>query len=195
MASFDGGACILLASGSPRRSQLLSAAGFDFEKIEPGLEPALTEEAAEPQCVDSATKKARGAKLADKTGILLAVDTVVSVDGRALGKARDRCEAASYLDLLCDREHDVLTAHAHAHVDAGECGQIEVLVSRARVYFAALTEREREAYLDGGDWCDKAGAYGIQSDASAYARLIAGDVDTVIGLSLRAVRQILTLHS
>jgi nucleoside triphosphate pyrophosphatase len=191
----DGGMRILLASRSPRRSQLLRAAGFDFESIAPGPEPVHSEAAAEIQCVDSAQKKALGADIEGRTGILLAVDTVISLDGSALGKARDREEASVFLDLLSGREHDVLTAHAHARVSGGDLGAVEVLVARSHVVFRELSPEVRKAYLDEEDWRDKAGAYGIQSAASAFARLVGGDLDTVIGLSLRVVREILAAHA
>ncbi len=145
--------------------------------------------------MDSARAKALGAELAGRSGILLAVDTVVSLDGRSLGKPRDRQEAALFLEELCGRSHEVLTAHAHAPAKDGTRGEIEVLVSSAKVVFPALDKAQREAYLDEDDWQDKAGGYGIQSQASSFARLLEGDLDTVIGLSLRVVRQILTLHA
>ena len=189
-----GGTRFLLASQSPRRSQILSAAGFDFELVEPGVEPGPTNASAKEQCVESARQKALGARFDGKSGILLAVDTVVSIDERSLGKPRDRAEAGEFLDLLAGRHHEVLTAHAHARVDQGRCSQVDVIVSQATLACRRLEVAEREIYLDSGDWKDKAGGYGIQSLASAFMTLVRGDVDTVVGLSLRAVREILGAH-
>jgi len=191
----ENGMKILLASRSPRRKQLLLAAGFDFETIEPGVEPPASDVPARLQCIESARQKALGAAFAEQSGLLLAVDTVVSLEGHALGKPRDADEAARFLALLEGREHSVLTAHAHAGVEKGRPGEIGVLVTEALVFFRELTVEERAAYLAAGDWRDKAGGYGIQSDASAFARLTGGQMDTVVGLSLQALREILSSRS
>ncbi|MEZ5988331.1 MAG: Maf family protein [Planctomycetota bacterium] len=160
---------VLLASRSPRRADLCRRAGIPFELVAPGAEPApAPDEEPAAYCRRAAVAKAAGARLGAATGLLLAVDTVVVVDGRVLGKPADRAEAEAFLDLLGGREHEVLTGHALAEVVAGRAGPVAYVEARARVAVARLDPAELRRPLAGRDQHDKAGGYGIQADAAGF---------------------------
>ena len=180
---------VLLASTSPRRRELLAAAGIDFELVAPG-EEAVTEARSDPGklALELALAKAQGAEFGGRSGVVLGADTVVELDGEILGKPRDRDDAREMLLRLAERVHGVYTGHALARVDDGVLdARWLVKLASSRVEMRALDERELERYLDRQDWTDKAGGYGIQSDAASFATLVEGELDTVIGLNVRSV--------
>lgn len=179
---------LLLASTSPRRAELLRAAGLAFVPGTPGPEPAA---GGTPRCKARARarSKALGAVLpAGGPWVVLGVDTVVDVDGTEFGKPRDRAEAEAMLRALLGRIHEVHTAHCLADPRTGTV--VEELAS-ARVIARAAGADELAAYLDGGEWRGKAGAYGIQDRTQAFLALHDGAFDTVVGLHVGAVRRLL----
>jgi septum formation protein len=160
-------------------------------RVTPGPEaPWRDGEDAIDHALAQAAAKALGADVAGGHGLVLAADTVVVVEGRCLGKPRDRAEAARFLDLLAGRRHEVATAHAWVPVAAGRlrADRLATATTRAEVAVARLSPAERDAYVDTLDWQDKAGGYGIQGVFGAHAQLAAGELDTVVGLNLRTVR-------
>lgn len=178
---------LYLASTSPRRSELLRAAGIRFALHPPGHEP---EGHGTP--LDRAAQRAR-AKATDAVppvgeGAILGVDTLVIVDDQELGKPRDRAAAAAMLELMADRDHQVVTAHCLFAPATGKV--IEEMVA-STVRCAALGPETIGSYLDTDDWTDKAGGYGIQSAAGAFMTLVEGALDTVIGLHVPAVRRLM----
>lgn len=146
--------------------------------------------APEDLALARARSKAHGARdfaAGDRSGVL-GVDTVVAIGERELRKPKDRDEARATLRALATaREHAVLTAHVL--VDGAGVERVEL--ARATVACRALDEREIEAYLDLDEWADKAGGYGIQAAAGAFMTLREGSFDTVVGLSVEAVRRLL----
>jgi septum formation protein len=159
--------------------------------VPPGPEAPWREgEDALAHALAQASAKALGAAVAGCRGLVLAADTVVVAGGRCLGKPRDRADAADFLDLLAGRRHQVATAHAWAPVeaDAVRAERLVTATAHAEVTVARLSAADRDAYLDTLEWQDKAGGYGIQGAFGAFASLAAGDLDTVIGLSLPVVR-------
>jgi septum formation protein len=171
---------IVLASASPRRLELLRSLGFDVivapsgydEPPMPGLSP-----------VALAAMHARE-KLAAVTTYpwpVVAADTVVDLDGIALGKPHDRADAVRMLELLSGREHLVHTAFA-----LGLPGSAEPVeeIETTRVRFHNLTGAEIADYVDSGEPMDKAGGYGIQGYAAALVASIDGDFYTVMGFPL-----------
>lgn len=182
-----------LASTSPRRRQLLQQAGIAFALCEPGPEYASGGdfdhgETGAPQQLASARakRKALHAKVPADAELVLGVDTVVDLDGQELGKARDRQHAQELLARLADREHLVHTAHCLLR---GSLVREEV--TTASVRFLPCAAAQWAAYLDGGNWRGKAGAYGIQDPDAPFIELRQGELDTVIGLSVAAVRRLL----
>jgi septum formation protein len=181
---------VQLASTSPRRSDLLRAAGLAFCTIEPGAEPDERVGPCDQRALDRALAKVRGAIPARASSApLLGVDTVVELEGEELGKPRDEAEARRFLARLSGREHRVHTAHALRRVDDPRC---RTLVATARVAFSELGDGDLDALVAAGSWRGKAGGYGIQDVCfGPYVRLLDGALDTVIGLHVEAVRALL----
>ncbi len=125
--------------------------------------------------------KAEGARLAPH--LTIAADTIVDLDGRALGKPRDDEEARAMLAALSGRSHQVHTAFA-LRDPAGRISVVEAVSTRVR--FAALDPATIAAYVASGDGRDKAGAYGIQGFAATLVERIDGDYFTVVGFPLAA---------
>ena len=187
---------LYLASTSPRRRELLAAAGLHFALCEPGPEYAPggghehASERGEPLAlaIERATRKGMGAAVLDAGVPVLAVDTVVDLDGRELGKPRDRGDAEAMLRQLGGRVHRVHTAHLMRQASSG---RTELLVASAEVQCGQPDPRELARYLDSQQWRGKAGSYGVQDDAQGFFRVIAGSFDTVVGLHVPAVRELL----
>lgn len=178
---------IVLASQSPRRAALLTAAGYTFEALPSDVdETALPGETPEAHVARLAEVKAR-AGLARRPGaVVLGADTVVVLDGRILGKPADEDEARRVLGELSGRAHDVLTGVAVA-----DGSGIRDAVARTRVWFAELSAAEVAAYVASGEHRDKAGAYGIQGRASCFVERIDGSYSNVVGLPVAVVYRLL----
>lgn len=186
---------LFLASTSPRRRELLTQAGLRFAPCAPGPEyEAGGDEhvgaAGEPLrlAVDRATRKGMGAVVPDAAVPVLAVDTVVDLDGQELGKPRDVAAAESMLRRLAGRLHRVHTAHFLRHAASGRTG---LAVASADVVCGLPGAAELQRYLASGQWRGKAGGYGVQDDAQSFFRVVNGRFDTVVGLSVAAVRDLL----
>ena len=193
---------IVLASGSPRRRELLEQAGVRFRVHPVDADETLDERLAEQP--EEAVKRLaeRKAKAAveqlvtpDYAGTLAVVgsDTMVVFRGTIFGKPQDRAEAERMLRTLSGHGHDVHTAvsvwlvHAPADGDVGIA--YRTFVDTTYVYFRDLADGEIAAYIDSGDPFDKAGAYGIQSGAGAFVDHIEGSLDTVIGLPVERLKR------
>ncbi len=181
---------LFLASSSPRRRALLHEAGIPFRLCRPGPEIVGAGSPAE-LAVARAVSKARGAEAEDghpfdERALVLGVDTVVDRDGVELGKPRDRDDAARMLRLLCGRQHRVHTGHC-----AIRDGVETTRVASSVVECAPIDDATIEAFLATEDWRGKAGGYGIQDASTPFLQLRGGDLDTVIGLSIRVVRSML----
>lgn len=172
---------IILASGSPRRRELLSMLGAEFEvlpakgeeKTEAGLSPAETVVSL------ARAKAAEVAASAPDDAIVIAADTVVSIDGDILGKPASEEEARLMLHRLSGRTHCVYTGLC---VSRG--GETRCLAEETAVTFRVLDDGEINAYVASGDPLDKAGAYGIQGKAATFVEGINGDYYNVMGLPL-----------
>lgn len=179
---------LLLASTSPRRHELLRAAGIPFTAVPPGDEPS-GEGLPAQRALQRAAAKARGAELPlGSAGPVLGVDTVVELSGEELGKPDDPDSAAAMLDRLQGRSHEVHTGHCLWL--PGRARDLRLLAS-ATVRCRRLTPAEIAAFVAGGSWRGKAGGYGIQDEAGAFMTLEAGALDTVVGLHVDSVRQLL----
>lgn len=183
-------ATLYLASGSPRRRELLAQIGVPFVTLIASIdETALPGEPAERYVERLARDKALAglATLVDAgDAVVLGADTAVVLDGRILGKPADRAEALATLAALSGREHQVLTAVALA---AG--GRLESRVVASRVSFRTLAAGEAEAYWASGEPCDKAGSYGIQGLAAVFVERLEGSYSAVVGLPLCETAQLL----
>ena len=172
---------IILASGSPRRKELLGLICPDFRVEVSGADEHVTETLSPEQMVARlAEKKASEVASRFPEAPVIGSDTVVELDGEILGKPHSRAEAVSMLWRLSGREHRVHTA-VQILSPAGS----RSLVSTAEVHFAPMTDREIEWYVSTGEPMDKAGAYGIQGYACRYITGIRGDYYTVMGLPVQ----------
>lgn len=183
-------ASLYLASGSPRRRELLAQIGVPFVTLGAAIdESALPAEPAHGYVERLALEKARVglASLADNTdAVVLGADTAVVLDGQILGKPQDRSEALAMLAALSGREHQVLTAVALA-----SRSRSAVQVVTSRVTFRPLRPGEAEAYWATGEPCDKAGSYGIQGLAAVFVSQLQGSYSAVVGLPLCETAQML----
>ncbi|HSX71134.1 MAG TPA: Maf family protein [Pseudomonas sp.] len=183
-------AMLHLASGSPRRRELLAQIGVPFVTLIASIdETALPGEPAERYVERLAREKAQAGltTLKDKDqAVVLGADTAVVLDGRILGKPESRADALATLAALSGREHQVLTAVAL--VDAQ---RVESRVVASRVRFRTLRPGEAEAYWDTGEPRDKAGSYGIQGLAAVFVSQLEGSYSAVVGLPLCETAQLL----
>ena len=171
---------IILASGSPRRCELLKSLGLDFEIIKPDVdESILKNELPEKLCVRLAELKAGAIASVHKNSLVIAADTVVVIDDKILGKPKNRDEAFSMLKILQGREHRVLTGIALA-LNGNLISDFE----SSSVKFRPLSDNEIRAYILTGESDDKAGAYAIQGKGALLVEQINGDYFNVVGLPL-----------
>ena len=174
---------IILASGSPRRRELMALAGFDFKVVKTDCDETLPEGISPSGAVLMLSGiKADAARAACGDGIILAADTVVAVDGGILGKPEDEADAARMLRRLSGKTHTVYT---------GVCilaGENRISFAEATdVTFFELTDEEIAAYVATGEPMDKAGAYGIQGRGCTLVSGICGDYFNVVGLPVAEV--------
>lgn len=171
---------ILLASASPRRREILELIGMKPDWIIASDADETVAEGTSPEEMVQilAERKAKSVKeKAEKDVLIIASDTVVSLDGMILGKPKSRKDAFEMLTLLSGRTHTVYT---------GVCmlfgGQESIFYQSTDVAFYPLSEEEKWDYIDTGEPFDKAGAYGIQGRGAVLIREIHGDFFTVMGL-------------
>ncbi len=173
---------IVLASKSPRRSEILKNAGIDFtvrvadadETIPDGTKP-------QDAVVFLAARKAMAVERAEDE-LVLGADTVVVLDNKVLGKPKDREDAYNMLRSLSGRVHSVFTG-----VCAIGNGVSITFAEETKVEFLPLTDKEIFNYIDSNEPYDKAGAYGIQGLASKFVRGIEGDYFNVVGLPISRI--------
>jgi septum formation protein len=182
-------AVVILASASPRRTELLTQLGVPHrvvparvderraagESVEACVRRLATSKALEVQVALAAV----GGSAAAVELAVLGADTAVLVDDELLGKPRDRADALAMLGMLSGRWHQVLSAVALASSNGLQCS-----LSRSEVRFRALQARECAAYWDSGEPCDKAGAYAIQGRGAAFIEELRGSYSGVVGLPL-----------
>ncbi|ELY4574118.1 septum formation inhibitor Maf [Cronobacter turicensis] len=172
---------LYLASGSPRRQELLGMLGVTFERLVPGVEEQRApQEAPQNYVTRLARDKARaGVALAARDLPVLGADTIVVLDGDVLEKPRDAAHAAEMLRRLSGQTHEVMTAVALADKQ-----RVRERLVMTRVTFRALTAQDIAAYVESGEPMDKAGAYGIQGLGGCFVRRIEGSYHAVVGLPL-----------
>lgn len=172
--------CLVLASASPRRKQLLSELGWKFQVV-----PAEVDEAIFPgEDPDTAACRLAEAKARDVAArmpecLVIGADTLVLLDGYLLGKPRNRSQGKEMLRMLNGREHSVLTGIALVE-GTRSC----VAVERTEVRFRFVSESALQAYVDTGEGDDKAGGYAIQGQGALLVESISGCFYNVVGLPL-----------
>lgn len=178
---------LILASGSPRRAELLARAGYRFEVVPPDIdERRQAGEAPRDYVARLAAAKAAAVAPRYPERVVLAADTTVVVDSTVLGKPQDPDDAAGMLRRLSGRAHDVLTGVAVRH--GGACVSA---VEQTAVHLADLDEALIGWYVATGEPSDKAGAYGVQGIASRFVTRVEGSYSNVVGLPLALVDRLL----
>ena len=180
----------ILASQSPRRRELLSRLGLEFEiitaDIDETMDPGLSvRDAVAVVC----EKKARAVGKDHPGRLILSADTIVVVDDKILGKPHSEAEAKDMLRTLSGRTHCVMTAFC-----LWQDGRVETHVEETHIRFKPLSDAEIDAYVATGSPMDKAGAYGIQDHASVFAEALEGDYNNVMGLPVCSVVKALRRH-
>jgi septum formation protein len=182
---------IVLASSSPRRRDLLQAAGFeiiirpaDVDELTGGLAPR-------DLVVANAERKALHVAADHRGDLILGADTVVVLDGEILGKPRDRDHASEMLGRLSGRVHEVLTGVCLVR---GGARKVCLFVESTCVAFRSLDEAMIQAYLADIDPLDKAGAYAAQDDRGRLIERIEGSLENVIGLPVARVIEAIGQH-
>ena len=178
---------LILASASPRRAELLRAAGYAFEIVPADIdESAGSGEPPEHYVRRVAAEKARAVLRQFPDCTVLAADTTVVVDGAILGKPSDDEDARHMLARLSGRAHRVLTG-----VVVAGGGREAGAVASTLVRFAVLTPADIDWYIASGEARDKAGAYGVQGLASRFVTGIEGSYSNVVGLPVALVHTLL----
>ena len=176
---------IILASKSPRRKELLSLITDDFTVDSAEVDETLPSGIEPDRAVEYLSKiKAQPFRKSEK--IVIGADTVVAIDGKILGKPKDKDDAFSMLENLSGREHSVFTGVTVIKNDK------EITFSiQTKVKFYDLADSEIEAYSSSGEPFDKAGAYGIQGKGSLLVEKIDGDYFNVVGLPISRLARVL----
>jgi len=178
---------LILASASPRRRELLAAAGVECRVDAADIdETPRPDEAPAGYAERLAREKAATVAIRHPDHCVLGADTVVVLDGEIFGKPLDGADARRMLRRLSGREHLVITGVAVAR-NRAVCSEVEI----SRVEMRDISETELAAYVDGGEPMDKAGAYAIQGDAGRFIRRFSGEIDTIIGLPVKLALKLL----
>lgn len=173
---------LVLASGSPRRRELLSSAGVEFEVLVSNVrEEARPDEAAETYVTRLADEKAADVATRRPNSWIIAADTIVCLDHAILEKPRDRDDAIEILSSLAGREHLVYTGLTLRNENSG---YRDTRVDTTRVRMSPLSRAEVEWYVDTGEPMDKAGAYAVQGVGALFIEEIHGNYTNVVGLPL-----------
>jgi septum formation protein len=174
--------CLVLASSSPRRAELLRAAGVPFVVRTAAVDEAQLPGEPPADYVRRLAREKAAAVDAAASELVLAADTAVVVGDACLGKPADRAEAAAMLRRLAGRSHEVLTGVA---LLGGGQDMVEVVTTV--VGFAPMTEAEIAWYVATTEPYDKAGGYAVQGLASRYVTIIEGSYSNVVGLPVALV--------
>jgi septum formation protein len=183
----ESGSQIILASRSPRRAELLAAAGISFEVLAADIDETPHPNEAPAVYVERlAIEKARAVLALRPEARVLGADTTVTIDGEILGKPEDQADAMRMLRLLNGRSHDV-----HTGVAVVSRSGVHSAVGTTRVWFDTMTDEDISWYVATGEPVDRAGAYAIQGFASRFISRIEGSYSNVVGLPVALVSSIL----
>lgn len=177
---------LILASGSPRRAEILTQGGLAFEKRVSEADETLPDGISPAAAVEYLAKQKGTAVPICAGEVILSADTVVALDGKILGKPADRAHAERMLRMLSGRTHSVYTG-----VFLTDGTRQSLFHEKTDVTFFSLTDAEIRQYIDSGEPMDKAGAYGIQGRGALFVEKISGDYLNVVGLPLaKTARQL-----
>ena len=177
---------LILASGSPRRRELLSLFGIPFVIRAADIDETMDPEKPPFDEVARVSRLKAMAVTREKDDLVIAADTIVVCEGRVLGKPHSREEALSMLRLLSGRDHQVMTGCTLVRGDRSQ-----TFTEVTDLHFRPLKDTEIARYVDSGEPMDKAGAYGIQGGAALFCEKIVGDYYNVMGLPVCRLGQVL----
>ena len=174
---------LVLASGSPRRAEIMRSVGWEFEKDVPDIDESEREaESPEDYVQRLAKEKAELIAARHSSELVLGADTTVVMGGQIIGKPVDTADARRMISMLSGSWHEVLTGVAVA-----SDGTTSVGLQRTRVKFSTLTDSEIRFLVEKGDPLDKAGAYAVQAQAALFIEGIEGDYWNVVGLPISLI--------
>ena len=179
----------ILASGSPRRRELLREAGYEFETVSPPInEVAHAWLTIRELTIWNAARKATRVSATEPDAVVLAADTLVALDGEVLGKPSDLEDATSIVRRLAGRAHEVWTAVCIHHASLRRSHNFYEM---SRVHFRRLDESAIRKYLAKIDPLDKAGAYAAQGHGQEIIKRIDGSYTNVVGLPMEKTKRAL----
>ena len=179
---------LILASASPRRTELLEKIGLPFTVQPAKGEERITQKSPAAVVMELSRQKAEEIAAA-QTGdcIIIGADTVVARGDKIMGKPKDAADAKQMLRSIADDCHQVYTGVTL--IRTGAHPQSVTFQEKTDVFLYPISDAELDAYIASGDPMDKAGAYGIQGDFAIYVKRIAGDYYNVVGLPIGRVYQ------
>lgn len=187
---------IILASASPRRKELLSQIGIDFDVIISDVDENVNY--VKPyRIVEELSKRKAGAVVdsledTEKEVLVIGADTLVSCDGQVMGKPKNSKEAVKMLKLLQGRVHEVYTGVSVVYRQSNEMGgeiTQKTFHECTKVHFYPMTDDEIKTYVATGESMDKAGAYAVQGLCAKYISGVNGDYNNVVGLPVGRLYQ------
>ena len=179
---------IILASGSPRRKELLAQVGISFEIVKAEGEEIINTTVPEEAVKELSRQKAREVAARTDGDVVIGADTVVAADHEILGKPKDQEDAVRMIRMLQGRTHQVLTGVTVILRDGVRKKEIR-FAETTHVHVYPMTEEQIRDYVASGEPMDKAGAYGIQGLFAAYVSGIEGDYNNVVGLPVGRLYQ------
>lgn len=183
---------LILASGSPRRAEILTAVGWNYTKDVADVdESEIAGETPDDYVRRLALEKAEAVAARYETAVVLGADTTVVIENQILGKPTDLSDARRMLRMLSGNWHEVLTGVAIVRKEKGLDSNSVVDLQRTRVKFADMSETEIDFLVENGAPLDKAGAYAVQAQAALYIEKIEGDYWNVVGLPVNLVYRLL----
>ncbi len=188
---------IILASASPRRAQLLKQINLTFKVSPSHIEEVMDESLSPGHLVESlARQKGESVLQINPNSFIIAADTIVTLNGKYLGKPVDESDAESMLRNLSTQTHEVYSGVYLAVTDKnGKTLNSHTFSEETKVTFGALEDSEIRKYVATGSPMDKAGSYGIQDDFGAvFVKQIQGDYNNVVGFPLHAFYQKVKHH-
>ncbi|MDE6208890.1 MAG: Maf family protein [Lachnospiraceae bacterium] len=183
---------IILASASPRRKELLTQIGLEFEVIVSEADENISADTPENLVMQLSAIKAGAVyeehKISADNTLIIGADTVVAMNGQVLGKPKDKEQAKEMLKALSDNKHEVLTGVTIIFVKSGNIVK-ETFYEKTIVYTYPMTDSEIDEYIESGEPMDKAGSYGIQGIGAKFIKKIDGDYNNVVGLPISRIYQ------
>ncbi|HVZ66909.1 MAG TPA: Maf family protein [Patescibacteria group bacterium] len=178
---------IILASSSPRRQDLMKFLGIPFDVVSSDFDETRIPDTDYKQFVEALSfEKAKVVAAAFDDAIIIGADTVVVLDGKVLGKPKDKEDAAKTLKLLSGTKHLIITGYTIFDTKTGRVvnGSVE-----SAVKLKVLTDSEIKAYIETGEPMDKAGSYAVQGIGGLFVERVEGDYFNIVGLPLKDLRR------